>query len=205
MSITRFAFETDFRSERPGRRITDIDVSEAREQGRAQGFAEGQAAARAELQAALNHMAGVIAAQAAELLAAQDRRYAEIEASAAGLAVALARRIGGAALAARPTALIEEAARECLVHARSAPHLAVRVAPDAVEMATSLFGRLAHESGYAGRVIVLGEPEIRPGDARVEWADGGVVIDHGAVEAAIEAAVQRVIGPLAEPTSPGAF
>jgi flagellar assembly protein FliH len=150
--------------------------------------------ARAEAQAGLNHMAGVIAAQAQALLQEQERRSVEVEIAAAALAVALARRIGGAALAAKPAALIEEAARECLVHARNAPHLAVRVAPDAVDAATSLFGRLAHENGYAGRVIVLGEPEIAMGDARLEWADGGVVIDHAALGSAIDQAVRRVLG-----------
>ena len=32
-------------------------------------------------------------------------------------------------------------------------------------------------SGFAGRLVVMGDPEIVPGDARIEWADGGIVRD----------------------------
>jgi flagellar assembly protein FliH len=198
MNAAKFIFETDFRGDSRGRRISDVDVSTAREDGFAQGFAEGQQAARAESQAALTHMAGVLAQQAERLLAGEDRRREDIEAATAALAVTIARRLAGAALADRPQALIEQAARECIVHARSAPHLAVRVNDAEVDSAEQLFGRLAHESGYAGKVIVLGEPDIASGDARIEWADGGVVIDRAGLEEAMAAAAARVLGPRAD-------
>ncbi len=194
MNAAKFTFDTDFRSEARGRRVTDVDVATAREQGMQDGFAQGQQAARAEANAALIHMAGLISSQAEKLLAAQGARDHLIEAAAAALAVTLAKRIAGAALADRPSALIEQAARECLVHARTAPHLAVRVNEAAVEDAEKLFGRLTRESGYAGKVIILGEPEIAPGDARLEWADGGVVIDAAALDDKISAAVAAVLG-----------
>ncbi|MCU0884227.1 MAG: FliH/SctL family protein [Beijerinckiaceae bacterium] len=194
MTATRFTFETDFRQEAHGRRVSDVDVVTAREQGFQDGFAQGRQAAEAEAQAALKHMAGVLAAQAEALLGQQQARLDLIEASAAALAVTMARRLAGAALADKPAALIEQAARECIVHARSAPHLAVRVNEAAVEDAETLFGRLTRESGYAGKVIILGEPDIAPGDARFEWADGGVVIDRARLEQTIAAAAEQVLG-----------
>ncbi len=197
MTVAKFMFETDFRSEARGRRVTDVDVATAREQGFAEGHAQGLAAAQAQANAALMHMAGVIAAQAERLLAAQDGRIEMIEASAAVLAVKIARRMAGAALVDRPQAIIEQAARECLVHARMAPHLAVRVNEAHVEDAERLFGKLTRESGYAGKVIILGEPEIAPGDARFEWADGGVVIDNAALDLMISTAAETVLGPRA--------
>jgi flagellar assembly protein FliH len=193
MTAAKFIFETDFRQEAHGRRVSDVDVAAAREQGFQDGFAKGREAARTEANAALTHMAGVIAQQAEGLLAGQDGRLERIETEAAALAVLLARRLAGAALEAKPQALIEEAARECIVHARSAPHLAVRVNEAFVDEAEKLFGRLTRDSGYAGKVIILGEPEIAPGDARFEWADGGVVIDRAALEDAISAAALRVL------------
>ncbi|MCX7339946.1 MAG: FliH/SctL family protein [Hyphomicrobiales bacterium] len=194
MNAARFTFETDFRAEANGRRATDVDVAAAREQGFNDGYAKGQEVAEAKASAALTHMAGLISVQAERLLAVHDDRMAQIEACAAALAVKMARRMAGAALAERPQAVIEQAARECLVHARSAPHLAVRVHADFVEDAERLFGRLTHQSGYAGKVIILGEPEIAAGDARLEWADGGVVINREAVDAMIDAAAEKVLG-----------
>jgi flagellar assembly protein FliH len=198
MTAAKFMFETDFRSEARGRRVTDVDIEVARQEGFETGFAEGQQAARAEANAALTHMAGLISQQAERLLAGQDARAELVEASAAMLAVTMARRLAGAALADKPQALIEQAARECIVHARSAPHLAVRVNEAQVESAEQLFGRLTRESGYAGKVIILGEPEIAPGDARFEWADGGVVIDRAALDKQIEGAIGLVLGPRAQ-------
>jgi flagellar assembly protein FliH len=43
-------------------------------------------------------------------------------------------------------------------------------------------------------VIILGEPDIAPGDARFDWADGGVVIDHAQLEQTIAAAAEQVLG-----------
>jgi flagellar assembly protein FliH len=45
--------------------------------------------------------------------------------------------------------------------------------------------RLARERGFEGRLVVLGEPDLAPGDARMEWADGGVVRDRARIEAAV--------------------
>ena len=41
-------------------------------------------------------------------------------------------------------------------------------------------------SGFAGRLIVMGDPEIRLGDGRIEWADGGLVRDIGAISGEID-------------------
>lgn len=194
MNVSPFTFETDFRTGGPGRRAADMEVGQARQQGYEQGLAQGRAEARAQMDAALAHMTGLIAEQARQLLAVQDERYARIEQAAAALAVRLARRIGGAALADRPMAQIEAAARECLAQARGATHLAVRVNGMLAEQAEELFGRLAHEGGHAGKVVILPDDDIALGDARIEWADGGMVIDHAALADAIEAAAARTLG-----------
>jgi flagellar assembly protein FliH len=47
--------------------------------------------------------------------------------------------------------------------------------------------------GFDGRLVVLAEPDIAPGDCRVEWADGGIKRDRAATEAAIAEAVARYV------------
>ena len=39
----------------------------------------------------------------------------------------------------------------------------------------------------------MAEPDIAPGDCRIEWADGGVKRDLAAIEAAIGEAVARYL------------
>ena len=40
---------------------------------------------------------------------------------------------------------------------------------------------------------MLAEPDIAPGDCRIEWADGGVKRDPAIIEAAIDEAVARYV------------
>lgn len=194
MNMAKYTFETDFRSGGPGRRAADMEIQQAREQAFAEGLAQGRAEAQMQANAALTHMAGLIAQQASQLIAMQEERFVVIEQAAAALAATLARRIAGAALAERPMALIEEAARDCIVQARAAPHLAVRVSAELVADTEKLFGELAHDKGYAGRIVVLADEAVGSGDARIEWADGGIVIDREALGAAIDEAARKALG-----------
>jgi flagellar assembly protein FliH len=41
--------------------------------------------------------------------------------------------------------------------------------------------------------VVMAEPEIEPGDCRIEWADGGLKRDRAATERAISEAVERYV------------
>ncbi len=190
-----FLFQTDFRQERRKNAITEADVARARAEGRAEGEAEGEARARAAADRDMAALASLLSSQLSMLLDDAASRAAEIEAGALACALTFARGIAGAALQRAPLAEIEALAREALIHARSAPHLAIRIAESEVETVDRLMARLARETGYAGQVVVLGEPEMAPGAARIEWADGGLVVDPAAREAAIMASVARLFGP----------
>jgi flagellar assembly protein FliH len=41
--------------------------------------------------------------------------------------------------------------------------------------------------------VILAEPEIETGDCKIEWADGGVVLERAAIEAKINELVGRYI------------
>ena len=125
---------------------------------------------------------------------ADRTRDPEIEEQAAHVALVAARGLAGAALAQCPLAALEQAVRECLGHARQAPHLVVRVHEGAVEAVESMLAGLARETGFAGKLVVLGQPDIAPGDGRIEWADGGFVIDSARLEQLIEQAVASLFG-----------
>jgi flagellar assembly protein FliH len=188
---SRFLFDTDFR--KPRTSATDAreaaSVAEAEARGRAQGLAQGRAEAEAQVQARLADAVNRLALAAAGLLGQIDAADAAREAQALDFAMALARRIAGDALDAQPLAAIGEAARAALEHLRGVPHLAVRVNDALVEDAEALVRGLARERGYEGRLVVIGEPDMPPGDARMEWADGGVVRERARIEAAVARAL----------------
>lgn len=180
-------FGTDFRE--GGRKAaSEADLSAAR----AEAFQAGQEQGRREAEALFNGLAGQLARSAERLFALETARMAAIEAQAAEVALAAARALAGAALSEKPMAALAQAVRECIGHARQAPHLVVRVNEASVEAAEELVKRLTREQGFGGQLMVLGEPDIRPGDGRIEWADGGFVMDGERLSTLIEQAVASV-------------
>lgn len=185
----KFMFGTDFRE--GGRRSTsDADIAAAR----AEGFNAGQEQGRREAESQFNALVGKLARSAEKLVADEHKRVAEIEEQAAQLAIVTAQGLARAALAERPLAGLERVVRECLGHARLAPHLVVRVNEGAVEAVEGLLAGLSRETGFAGRLIVLGQPDIAPGDGRIEWADGGFIIDGARLEQLVGQAVADLFG-----------
>jgi flagellar assembly protein FliH len=191
-----FLFDTDFGRPR-GPSPADAEALARAEAERAAGEAaayarglqDGRAEAAFQEQARLADALTRVGLAAAGLLNQSDARDGEREAQALAFAEALARRIAGEALDARPLAAVEEAARSALRHLRGVPHLVLRVSEGLVDEAEALMRRLSREHGFEGRLVVLGEPDMAPGDARLEWADGGVVRERARIEAAVEAAL----------------
>lgn len=192
MNARRFLFDTDFRprESKAASVMQPAEVAEAVAEAHARGMQEGRAQAEMQVQARLADALTRLGLAAAGLIGQSDARDAEREAEAMDFAVALARRIAGTALDAQPMAAIGDAARAALQHLRGVPHLVVRVHESLVDESEALVKQLARERGFEGRLVVLGEPDLAPGDARMEWADGGVVRDR----ARIEATVLEVLG-----------
>ncbi|MCK2053342.1 FliH/SctL family protein [Methylobacterium sp. 37f] len=195
MNARRFLFDTDFRP-RPDNPATVKEaaalaetVARAEAEGYARGLREGQAIAEQQIQARLSDAITRLGLAAAGLIGQSDARDLSREDEAMDFAVALARKIAGEALDAQPLAAIGDAARAALQHLRGVPHLVVRVHESLVDDSEALVKRLARERGFEGRLVVLGEPDLAPGDARMEWADGGVVRDRARIEAAVLSAI----------------
>ena len=185
----KFMFGTDFR-EGNRRAVSEADLAAARSEG----FAAGQEQGRREADAQLNGLLAHLVRSVERLLVEEDKRAFAIEEQAAQVAIVTAQTLAGAALAERPLARIEAVVRECLSHARTAPHLVLRVNEAMVEPAEELARKLAAEHGFSGKLIVLGQADIAPGDGRIEWAEGGFVLDSQQLSALVEQAVARVFG-----------
>jgi flagellar assembly protein FliH len=160
---------------------------------RTQGYLEGQDQARQEETARL--------ARAMESVAmAFDglrQELAGIEQAATDEALRfahdLARAMAGRLMDRAPLETIAGVARDIFEDLRGQPHVAVRVAPELSDAANELMRGLARERGFEGRLIVMGEPEIAPGDVRIEWADGGIVRDRARVEEMVAGSVEKAL------------
>jgi flagellar assembly protein FliH len=187
MIASRFLFGEDFRGA-PAEEKKDIAAIEA---AAAQAFERGREAGRREAAAEADHrleqVLAAIGGSVSGVLADLDAREARVESESMQFFRGLAEKLAGQALAAYPLATIAEAAEEAFRHLRGVPHLAVRVSETLVEQVDALTRKMARERGFEGRIIILGDEDILPGDARIEWADGGIVRDRKDIEAALSA------------------
>jgi flagellar assembly protein FliH len=195
----KFLFDQDFG---PDRRSEEAKIALAEHQSavadaEARGFragvssAEAQARAEAERRSAVAlEKIGLAIEQLTANLAALERK---LEAEAIEVAFAVARKLAPALIATEPVGEIAALAAGCLRELRSAPHVAVRVHESLHAQAQAELAQIAATLGFEGRLLVIGENEIAPGDCRIEWADGGIVRERAATEAAIGEAVARYI------------
>jgi flagellar assembly protein FliH len=157
------------------------------------GFDAGQREAKAESDRraalALEQIGVAIKGIAARFSGIETR----METEAVDVAVAVARKLCGALIANEPLGEITGLVGECFSHLVATPHLVVRINDSLYEPARERIERLAKQSGFEGRLVILAEPEIASGDCRIEWADGGVVLERAAIEAKINELVGRYV------------
>ena len=194
----KFLFDTDFAvPDRSRERPTQAEVAQriaaAEQRAYRDGFDAGQREAKAESDRrtalALEEIKVGMQAIAACFAGIETR----METEAVDVAVAVARKLCSELITAEPLGEIIGLVRDCFSHLVSTPHLVVRVNASLYEVAREGIERLAKQSGFEGRLVILAEPEIGTGDCRIEWADGGVVLERAAIDAKIDELVGRYI------------
>jgi flagellar assembly protein FliH len=197
-TTAKFLFDADFGSTSTKPMITvaehSVRLAQAEEAAYRSGVADAEARAAAEakqsLAAALTTATSVFDRLVKEMSAVE----AKLEAEAVEVAVAAAGKLASALMAEEPQAEITALARDCFRHLIDAPHVAMRVNDALYKEASETLAGIAREHGFEGRLVVLADPGIAPGDCRIEWADGGVVHDRKATEDAIAQLVARYLG-----------
>jgi flagellar assembly protein FliH len=194
----KFMFDIDFSAPDKSReKIPPAEVAQkvaaAEAKGYRDGFDAGQREAKAESDRrtalALEEIKIAMQGIAACLAGVESR----METEAVDVAVAVARKLCSELIAAEPLGELSGLVSECFSHLVSTPHLVVRVNDQLYEAARERIERLVKPSGFQGRLVILAEPEIATGDCRIEWADGGVVLERAAIEAKINELVGRYI------------
>ena len=71
--------------------------------------------------------------------------------------------------------------------------MVVHIGADIYEAAKAKLDEIAQARGFEGRLVVLSDPAMAPGDCRIEWADGGVSRDRAATLATIDDVVARYV------------
>jgi len=195
----KFLFDMDFSApdkarERPA---TASEIAQKIAAAEARAYRDGFDAGQREAKAESDRRAALALEQIGIAIKGIAARYSGIETrmetEAVDVAVAVARKLCAALIANEPLGEITGLVSECFSHLVATPHLVVRINDSLYEAARERIERLAKQSGFEGRLVILAEPEIASGDCRIEWADGGVVLERTAIEAKINELVGRYV------------
>ena len=193
-ATTKFLFDVDFAPSAERKQTITLaehalKVAEAEKAAHDRGYAAAQTDAKVEsdrrVAAALERIAAAIASGNAALKEIETR----LEGEAVEVAVAVGRKLAPALMAHEPFAEIAALASECFRQLVATPHIAVRVNDALYSTTQEKLGEIVRARGFEGRLVVLAESDIAPGDCRIEWADGGVNRDSAAADAEISKAV----------------
>jgi len=194
----KFLFDVDFAAPDKSRdRPTQAELAQKVAEAESHAYRAGFEAAQHEARVESDRRAALALEEIGIAIKGIASRFSGIEArmetEAVDVAVAVARKLCSELVSREPLGEITALVSDCFSHLVSTPHLVVRIHDSLYEAAREKIERLAQQSGFEGRLVILAEPEIATGDCRIEWADGGVVLERAAIETKINELVGRYI------------
>lgn len=192
----KFTFDLDLgRRQERNSLVTETAMAalleQARREGLEAGLAEGERTAVAKAAKAEAAAAESLAVRVAAMAASMDDARKQAIAEGVQLSLSIARKLAGGLIAREPTVEIEQLVAECMATLDGVPHLVIRCDPALADTVRDIATSKMTTSGFTGRLVVLGDPDIAIGDARIEWADGGVVRDIRKLSAEIDARIAQ--------------
>jgi flagellar assembly protein FliH len=194
----RFTFDLDLgRREERGRMLTENVLAEmlrsARMEGFAQGFAEAEQGVDAVAARHIAEAAEALADRASAMAAAIDDARRMTLAEAAELALSVGRKLALHLIARQPAAELAALVEECMGSLDGVPHLVIRCHPGVADAIRATAEARMSVTGFSGRLVVIGDPQIGLSDGRMEWADGGLARDLKVISAEIDRAVAAFV------------
>lgn len=193
----KYLFDTDFGKPDRAREkaATAAEIAQKVAAAEARAYRDGFEAAQREAKAESDRRAALALEEIGITIKGIATRFSGIETrmetEAVDVAVAVARQLCSELISGEPLAEITRLVSDCFSHLVSTPHLVVRINDQLYDLAREKIERQAAQSGFEGRLVILAEPDIATGDCRIEWADGGVVLERSAIEAKINELVGR--------------
>jgi flagellar assembly protein FliH len=200
-SISKFLFDTSFdgpgKSAAPAkpvkRNYTPAEVEAEKGKAFAEGHAAGIADAAKEIATRTAAAHEAIARRFADLFKRLDQHHGESTQAAVASAVTMTRKLLPTLSRSNAGAEIEALIRDCLSRLHNEPKIVIRLNESMVESFRERLETMASDAGFSGRVVVVADSHIRPDDARIEWADGGVERNTEQVWQEIEAIIERFV------------
>jgi flagellar assembly protein FliH len=199
MSAQPFAFETEFLATGeviggPGRKyFSREETDQLAAKARADGEAKAKQAAEVKGFASVDRIVAHLSPVSAQLAQIADTLRRE----AAELAMIAAKRIAGTALDQAGEKAAAEAIGQAVRLLKNNPTIVVTLAAESLPEVERRMEQI-RRNGQGINMTFVADPDARPGDWRIEWADGSVGFSREQVEAMIDATVAaRLEDPVA--------
>lgn len=202
----KFLFETSF--DEPGAaeagesnaaprpsQFSHEDLARAREEGFAAGKEAGAQEAEQATERAIAQALGAIAQQLPAMAELQSGAIERQSRESIDLALTIIRKLFPRFARRHGLSEIESLVAECLGRLREEPRVVIRVADSLLDPVRERVTGIAAQCAYEGRIVLLSEDGLMPGDVRVEWADGGAERDSGQLWREIDQIIARVAVP----------
>lgn len=195
--VRKFDFGVRFDESAPRReappppKYGEAELAAAREAGRIEGIAQGRAQTEASLTAKIEAALKSVGAQLGELLADRAHLHQELAVQSVRTVMAVLERTMPELARRHLQIEIEGLVRTCLSELYDEPRVVVRAADPVIDTLQEKIDQLSAACGFTGKVALFGDPELAPGDCRVEWADGGAERNFEATWRTIETAIER--------------
>lgn len=173
--------------------FSEDELAEARSLAYLAGQEAGELAALERIEAAALDSLGRIEVQIAAAMEAFVARGEDSDRATLRIALAIARKLLPATAERQGLAEMEAVIAAALADARDEPRLVVRVAESLYDTLQARIGAVAQARGYAGKVILLGDDTLLPGDCLVEWADGGTERRMSRIWQALDAQLETLL------------
>lgn len=173
---------------------SEQDLEQAREEGRVQ----GRDAATQDMASAIEQRTvqtlETINGHMVQLFEMYEQDKEQHSRDAVAVAEVIVRKLFPAINMDKALAEIEHMIVEAMKRTSGSPKLIVRVAEDMHGEVEVRAQELAALRGREGTVNIIGDPDVAPGDARVEWEGGGMVRDTGLIWQEIDNIIERNLG-----------
>lgn len=177
------------------------------EAARLAGVAEGREQALAEAaQAADQRLAETLSALESGLkilLDGQESAIGEIRRHGLETVRAIAQKAVPALCRKSPLTELEAMIVDCLREAFDEPRMVLRVSDALFEPLQQRLGALTQSTGFAGKLVLLADDTLGPGDARIEWAEGGAERDTRRLLRNFDETLVRALDTLTAMPTPG--
>ncbi|QEX23563.1 flagellar assembly protein FliH [Hypericibacter adhaerens] len=203
----KFLFDTSFDApaqpkpeQPPAPKYGEAELKQAREEGHEAGRAAGRAEARAEREELAARTLPAVA-QALQGFAPMCEKVEKQTLSwALTAALGMVRKLYPTLEQMQAAIEIEQMAIAALRDLEEEPRVALRLPDTLIEEMRPRLAEISKQSGFGGRLLLIADEALGPGDCRLEWADGGVERQAQRIWVEMEQRIARSLSALSNPS-----